>query len=113
NNTLVSCSGMSGVDVIAEISNQCQVCFQYESDSNDLGQCNSEAWHGSNENSGTVCAPIGAWTPTYRDDSDERSGGCRVRWGFDCEAPYGDLIQAVASPGGFNPANNNNNGNNG
>ena len=67
----------------------CQICFRYAADG-DSGQCNSGPWDGTNPGNGTICAPIDSWTSRYRDDSDNRSGGCRMQWKMDCTPPYGD-----------------------
>lgn len=51
---------------------QVQICFNWWPDGNG-GQCGG----GANRN---LCAPINHFTPVYRDDTDGRGGGCRMRW---------------------------------
>ena len=67
----------------------CQVCFSYASDG-DSGQCNSLPSDGTSAGNGVTCAPIEKWTGAYRDDTDSRGGGCRLKWKLDCSEPYGD-----------------------
>ncbi len=62
---------------------KCQICFAYAADW-DGGQCNSESWDGTSFGSGVICAPFGQWMPRYRDDTDDRPGGCRMSWKIDC-----------------------------
>ncbi|XP_064650343.1 perivitellin-2 67 kDa subunit-like [Lineus longissimus] len=51
---------------------QVQVCFRWYPDG-DGGQCGGGAAR-------NLCAPIGSYTPFYRDDTDRRGGGCRMSW---------------------------------
>lgn len=50
-----------------------QICFKWYADG-DKGQC------GDHSGRGEVCASVGSFTPSYRDDTDNRSGGCRMSW---------------------------------
>ena len=47
------------------------LCYRFEGDG-DTRQCGAR--------SRVVCAPVGRLTPVYRDDTDGRSGGCRMSW---------------------------------
>jgi len=50
------------------------LCYQWYPDG-DGGQCGG----GVGRN---LCAKANAWTQYYRDDTDRRGGGCRMRWGI-------------------------------
>ena len=49
-----------------------QICFHWYADG-DGGQCGGGAAR-------TLCAPVNKATPSYRDDTDGRGGGCRMQW---------------------------------
>ena len=49
-----------------------QVCYRWYADGNG-GQCGAGAPAES-------CASVGSYTSVYRDDTDGRSGGCRMSW---------------------------------
>ena len=49
-----------------------QVCYQWFADG-DGGQCGGGADQ-------TLCAGVGNFTAEYRDDTDNRGGGCRMSW---------------------------------
>ena len=49
-----------------------QICYRWYADGNG-GQCGGGAPQ-------EMCAPIGSYTQEYRDDTDNRSGGCRMSW---------------------------------
>ncbi|GFO25878.1 hypothetical protein PoB_005238300 [Plakobranchus ocellatus] len=49
-----------------------QVCFHWEADVNNA-QCGGGANH-------TLCAPVNEFSPEYRDDTDDRIGGCQMTW---------------------------------
>ncbi|XP_070541628.1 uncharacterized protein [Ptychodera flava] len=51
---------------------QVQICYKWYADG-DGGQCGGGA-------ASELCAPVNTYTAYYRDDSDERSGGCRMSW---------------------------------
>ena len=51
-----------------------QLCYQWYPDG-DGGQCGGGADR-------TLCAPANSWTAYYRDDTDNRGGGCRMKWGL-------------------------------
>lgn len=79
----------------------CQMCISVRSD-DDAGQCGGGS--GSIPPGGGVrCAPVDQWTQSYRDDTDNRSGGCQMQWKLDCTAPYGDQPAPVPpyDGGGF------------
>jgi len=61
--------------------NNCRLCFKYS-----LGnvQCNR------NKSPNVYCAAMNGWTTMYEDDTDGKSGGCKMQWKLDCIAPYGD-----------------------
>ena len=50
-----------------------QLCYKWRPDG-DGGQCGGALTHRE------VCAHIGFPTPNYRDDTDNRGGGCRMQW---------------------------------
>jgi len=50
-----------------------QVCFRWYAEA-DRAQCGDQSGRGE------VCANVGSFTPSYRDDSDRRNGGCRMSW---------------------------------
>lgn len=52
-----------------------KLCFRWRADSNN-GQC------GHAGTASLLCAKANSWTPYYRDDTDNRGGGCRMRWGI-------------------------------
>ena len=54
--------------------NDTQLCFRWRPDG-DGGQC------GDGEPQ-VLCAKVGTPTPFYRDDTDDRSGGCIMQWGI-------------------------------
>ena len=49
-----------------------QICYRWYADGNS-GQCGGGA-------PASQCASIGKFTQEYRDDTDRRSGGCRMSW---------------------------------
>ena len=49
-----------------------ELCFQWRPDG-DGGQCGGGADR-------ELCAQVGSQTAYYRDDTDRRSGGCRMQW---------------------------------
>ena len=51
-----------------------KLCFSWYPDG-DGGQCGPAR-------SRDMCATANEWTPYYRDDTDGRSGGCRMSWGL-------------------------------
>ncbi|CAB4020748.1 Hypothetical predicted protein [Paramuricea clavata] len=51
-----------------------QFCYEWYPDG-DCGQCGGGAAR-------KLCAKANNWTPYYRDDTDNRGGGCRMRWGL-------------------------------
>ena len=51
-----------------------KLCFSWYPDG-DGGQCGPAK-------SRNMCATANQWTPYYRDDTDGRSGGCRMSWGL-------------------------------
>jgi len=53
--------------------NNCKLCFQ-EIEGSD--QCE--------ENRGPQCASINSWTQPFRDDTDDRPGGCTYQWMLQC-----------------------------
>ena len=53
---------------------QTQLCYKWRADGNG-GQCGA----GEPQN---LCAYVGSKTQYYRDDTDGRSGGCRMQWGI-------------------------------
>lgn len=56
---------------------RCRVCFQ-ETEGSDQCQGNRNSCSGwSNETSPK-------WTEPFRDDTDDRSGGCKYQWHLDC-----------------------------
>ncbi|MES2668177.1 MAG: hypothetical protein V4644_00585 [Patescibacteria group bacterium] len=64
----------------------CQLCLSVVPDTS--GD-NSKARQCGNGGIAT-CVPIDQWTSPYRDDTDDRAGGCQMQWKLDCTAPYGD-----------------------
>ena len=52
-----------------------KLCYEWYPDGNS-GQCGS---HGTPRK---LCAIANQWTAYYRDDTDNRGGGCRMRWGL-------------------------------
>ncbi|KAK7471884.1 hypothetical protein BaRGS_00035468, partial [Batillaria attramentaria] len=51
-----------------------ELCYEWYADG-DGGQCGGgAAWR--------LCARANQWTAYYRDDTDLRAGGCRMRWGL-------------------------------
>lgn len=85
-------SGGTGISI-----NQCQLCFNWAPSSNnaDPNQCNR------NSSPRLSCVPIDSWI-TYIDDTDDRTGGCVLRWKIDCTPPYGD---GASTGGGGIPLN--------
>ena len=53
-----------------------ELCYKWRADG-DGGQCGAGE---PNE----LCAHVGQYTLAYRDDTDRRSGGCRMQWGLRC-----------------------------
>ena len=51
-----------------------KLCFQWYPDG-DGGQCGGGVDR-------LLCATANSWTTPYRDDTDRRGGGCRMRWGI-------------------------------
>ncbi|XP_028408379.1 perivitellin-2 67 kDa subunit-like [Dendronephthya gigantea] len=51
-----------------------KLCYEWYPDGNG-GQCGGGAAR-------KLCAKANNWTPYYRDDTDNRGGGCRMRWGL-------------------------------
>ncbi|XP_070543114.1 perivitellin-2 67 kDa subunit-like [Ptychodera flava] len=51
-----------------------KLCYEWYADG-DGGQCGGGA-------SRILCAYPGQWTSYYRDDTDGRGGGCRMKWGL-------------------------------
>ncbi|CAE1266291.1 unnamed protein product [Acanthosepion pharaonis] len=51
-----------------------KLCFQWYPDG-DAGQCGGGVDR-------LLCATANSWTTAYRDDTDRRGGGCRMRWGL-------------------------------
>lgn len=49
-----------------------QLCYKWRPDG-DSGQCGGGVPH-------ELCAHVGQHTTFYRDDTDRRSGGCRMQW---------------------------------
>lgn len=74
----------------------CQMCISVKADVGGVGATNSKAKQcggtsgGIPEGGGVSCVPVDQWTAPYRDDTDDRSGGCQMQWKLDCTAPYGD-----------------------
>ena len=54
---------------------QTQLCYQWRPDGSGVGQC------GAGEPR-KLCSHVGRNTQYYRDDTDRRSGGCRMQWGI-------------------------------
>ena len=52
-----------------------EFCYQWYPWRVDTGQCGG----GEGRN---LCAKANTWTQYYRDDTDNRGGGCRMRWGI-------------------------------
>ena len=50
-----------------------EICYRWYADGNG-GQCGLEA------SEDIVCAHVGSFTAEYRDDTDDRGGGCRMSW---------------------------------
>lgn len=66
----------------------CQMCVSIVPDT---GSDNSKARQcGTGAASQVLCSPVDQWTSPYRDDTDDRKGGCQMQWKLDCTAPYGD-----------------------
>lgn len=71
----------------------CQICVSVKAD---VGGDNSKARQcggtsgGIGYGGGVSCVPVDQWTAPYRDDTDDRAGGCQMQWKLDCTAPYGD-----------------------
>lgn len=66
----------------------CQMCVSIVPDT---GSDNSKARQcGTGAASQVLCSPVDQWTTPYRDDTDDRKGGCQMQWKLDCTAPYGD-----------------------
>ena len=62
---------------------QCRICFKETEGSN---QCQGRrescsAWSGRNDVGGNV---VGNWTAPFRDDTDDRPGGCKYQWMVQC-----------------------------
>ena len=51
-----------------------RLCYDWYADGNG-GQCGGGAAQ-------KLCAIANTWTAYYRDDTDRRSGGCRMAWGL-------------------------------
>ena len=49
-----------------------QICYRWYADGNG-GQCGGGAAQ-------LLCASVGSYTAEYRDDTDNRGGGCRMSW---------------------------------
>lgn len=76
----------------------CQVCVSIVADLGPGNNSKSRQCSGGYANGGTpypgdtvTCVPIDKWTAPYRDNTDDRAGGCSVSWKLDCTAPYGDV----------------------
>ena len=86
----------------------CQLCVSIvadvSGDNSKARQCGG-APGGIGYGGGTVCVPIDQWTPPYRDDTDDRQGGCQMQWKLDCTAPYGD--SAAPAPSTYTGTGNN------
>lgn len=67
----------------------CQICVSIKADGRGVGQCGGTSG-GIPRGGGVSCVPVDQWTSPYRDDTDDRSGGCQMQWKLDCAAPYGD-----------------------
>lgn len=72
----------------------CQMCVSVVWDGNNpsdnaRGQCGGTVG-GIPVGGGVSCVPVDQWTAPYRDDGDDRRGGCQMQWKLDCAAPYGD-----------------------
>ena len=66
----------------------CRMCVSVVPD---VGSDNSKARQcGTGAASQVSCVPVDQWTAPYRDDTDDRKGGCQMQWKLDCTAPYGD-----------------------
>ena len=52
--------------------NNVQLCYRWYADGNG-GQCGGGAPR-------EMCASVGSYTQEYRDDTDNRGGGCRMSW---------------------------------
>ena len=59
------------VDIPRWFTENTQLCYDWYPDGNG-GQCSGPSRH--------LCAKPGLMTAEYRDDSDGRSGGCRMSW---------------------------------
>ena len=59
------------VDIPRWFTENTQLCYDWYPDG-DGGQCSGPSRH--------LCAKPGLMTAEYRDDSDGRSGGCRMSW---------------------------------
>lgn len=53
-----------------------RLCYRWTTNG-DGAQCNQGA-----REPYIRCAPVGAYTPAYTDDTDERPGGCQLSWAF-------------------------------
>ena len=53
-------------------STNVKICYRWYADG-DGGQCGGGA-------DKLLCAEVGSYTPEYRDDTDNRGGGCRMSW---------------------------------
>lgn len=66
------------VEPIPSWFNLTQLCYKWRPDG-DGGQCGGGVGR-------ELCAVVGSSTTYYRDDTDRRSGGCRMQWGI--RSPY-------------------------
>ena len=62
---------------------ECRICFkETEGSSQCQGRREScSAWSGRNDVDGDV---VGNWTTPFRDDTDNRPGGCKYQWMVQC-----------------------------
>ena len=58
-----------------EVIRECRLCFQ-EVENSDQCQENRNSCSGWSSNP--------SWTQAFRDDTDDRSGGCRYQWKLEC-----------------------------
>jgi len=49
-----------------------KLCYFWQAE-HDAGECGDGVAH-------DLCAPANQWTPYYRDDTDDRAGGCFMAW---------------------------------
>ncbi|CAG2179979.1 unnamed protein product, partial [Oppiella nova] len=63
---------------------QAKLCYSWYPDG-DGGQCSAS--------DRLLCAMVNSMTPWYRDDTDQRGGGCRMKWG---------IVQQGLTPNWFN-----------